>query len=121
VDSTSTKIVVDALTNLATKLGVTADHMYAVLVRQAAVEARLDVIQSVIGFALLTLGLGGLVAACVGFRKNHYGEWPIWAVVFGSILTVLGACVGIGFACEAYKIGANPEYWALSQVLRAVR
>ena len=69
------------LKQLADKLGTTAEHLWAVLVKQAGIEARMDA-----GFAgmFLLLLIGSLVFtgyAWVKKQEEQYSDWEIGLVV----------------------------------------
>ena len=106
------------LRQLADKLGTTAEHLWAVLVKQAGIEARMDA-----GFAamFLLLLVGSLVFtgyAWVKKQEEEYSDWEIGLVVAAvfSFLWLICFCV---FASSSFTEFYNPEYWALKQILSA--
>lgn len=111
----------ELIEKLAERLGTTAEHLWEVLVRQAPITATTDTI---------TLGLmlvAGLVAFWLAVRWAKHppyesGDANEFAIVVAGIAaTVLLLIVAISFVASASDIVsgfANPEYWALKQLLK---
>ncbi len=95
---------------LAAKLGVTVDHLWGVLIRQA----RIDGIEWVAWgcFWLILATATGAVAKSIYKGKNDDGDKFLLCCGFALILVVFGLC------CLSNTLGLflNPEYWALKQV-----
>ena len=105
---------------LAAKLGTTAEHLWGVLVRQAPISATVS--------ASLTLAWVIVLVCCWRFavrsmkRANEDSilhEDEVMAVVFialilMSIATAVVITIGSAGCVSAF---ANPEYWALKQVM----
>lgn len=108
------------LETLATKLGTTAEHLWGVLVRQAPISGMTNLVLCII----FALGLWKLIIF-VKHKTNHrnadwyYDRHPAW---FG--VSVVTAMISIGLLISIPTIVtafANPEYWALKQLLSMVR
>jgi hypothetical protein len=102
---------------LAAKLGVTAGHLWGVLVAQAKIEAIEDIIWAAL-WAALSLVLG-LVA-----RKLYESNDENDNAALGIVL--IGVAVGFLLISAAMISGTlgmllNPEYWALKKVLEAMK
>lgn len=102
------------LTQLAEKLGTTAEHLWGVLIVQARIEVFVD---------LFYVGLVG--AGIYVMLKLHRRYWSnaddsIPVFVFGwAILAIVSAIVLLEMA-EIPGLLLNPEYWALKQILASV-
>lgn len=119
---TQSQEVLSRLDALAAKLGVAASHLWAVLVRQAYVEAA--------GTALFVAMIVALTYVAV--RVFRYGRAKEWYSGFDNESACIGtavACLGLGvcwvialvqIVCSAQNI-LNPEYFALSKILEAVK
>lgn len=100
---------------LADKLGVTAEHLWASLLRQAEIH----------GYFLAGLCMASclvaLSAAVIHARIMYRGHKHS----LESSLWLGGVCVGFALIAVGTGHGSatallNPEYWALQEVLRAV-
>ncbi len=112
---------------LAAKLGTTAEHLWGVLVRQAPISGAVDLVLCVV-IAAVTVWWVALVkrkTTCPPETEtNRYpkAEWRdevaflAWlvTVIFGvlALISVIGSAQGIVAAF------ANPEYWALKQLVK---
>ena len=108
-----------ALTALANKLGITAEYLWGVLVRQAPITGTISLVV-----------MSGWVAGCVllvrfvqrttgGDRTECAGDtgraWA-WVGAIG-VCAVVVLIVGFEFSPAVSAI-VNPEYWALRQILK---
>lgn len=121
-----------ALTALANKLGTTAEQLWAVLLVQAPIDAAVSALQ-----ALVCIGVaaGWLFLVYrktrtheVTGRSGHYryvdaewvGEAAFFAWIAGFVLLTLSLAVA-SFAVRKVIVALlNPNYWALTQVLKAL-
>ncbi len=104
---------------LAEKLGVTAEYLFGVYVKQAYVE----VIQFVLFFSVWAIVF---TTTMLVFRKSMQSSWDnptfcnISVCIGGFISVVLGMAVLIEskgvFACYF-----NPEYFAFKEILRNIK
>jgi hypothetical protein len=114
------------INTLAQKLGTTAEHMFAVLVRQAPIDgvARLAVL---LGLTVFTVCLIRFVRAKTKVppvtETDRYprAEWSdAAAVLFAWLMAVFVAAIYVVvFVAQLPDIAAaffNPEYWALKQI-----
>lgn len=103
---------------LAEKLGTTAEHLWAVLVRQAPISSATDAIALSIAAAVMVWGYW-LVREKTkddGDWNDQCGSialpWIIWGV--GTLAILLLMCC----KCSGIVAGfLNPEYWALKEIL----
>lgn len=109
---------------LAAKLGTTSEYLWAVLVKQAPITGTIILVE----YALTIL----LVAAVWRFRKpigaflrehNNFDTEILY--VLGSVVVVLVSVVWL-LACvftfsSMLTAFLNPEYWALKEVLSAIK
>lgn len=97
---------------LAAKLGVTAQYLWGVMVREAKVEGSLD---------------GGLCVICaaVSFWCGRRAVAMINSEDDVAILPIIIAFVtgvfALGFAYSSISGFANPEYFALNGILKALK
>ena len=109
----------NALAALAEKLGTSVDHLWAVLVKQAGIEAWV----SICLYAVL------IVAASLFLRwfskteePKEYSGGEAYSVKvgigFGSLFVF--ALIFSMTASEVVSKLLNPEYWALKEILRSV-
>ena len=110
--------ILKRLDALADKLGTTAAYLWAVLIRQAKIEAITDIL-----WIVLVIGIVyGVVRWTINYYTRHdelmdgepkEGIPLVVAWIIGAI------CIGFGIAClfELPTLILNPEYWALQQIL----
>jgi len=109
---------------LAAKLGTTAEHLWGVLVRQAPISGAVDLVLCVV-IAAVTVWWVALVkrkTTCPPETKTNRAEWRdegaflawIVTVIFG-VLALISAIVSAQGIVAAF---ANPEYWALKQLVK---
>lgn len=106
------------LTDLAEKLGTTAEYLWAALLRQAPIS----------GLADLAL-MAGWISATVIWTKIVIRKAPTWekeyeedraifawiGVILLWISTAYSITAGLSLTISAFL---NPEYWALKQILK---
>lgn len=115
-------------TALAEKLGITAEYLWSVLLKQAPITGVID----------LALAIAWFVGAWLWFRfvqkkttvstiaKNSRHSEPEWNDDIGRILAWVSVLVMVVFAAIAISVNlsmivaalTNPEYWALKQILK---
>jgi hypothetical protein len=110
MDSNTEKLIRE----LADKLGITAGHLWAALVRQAPISGTVDLLMCVVVVALLVCSYRRLRRFDPGhdFRELFCGVWFLWGAAAFSTSMVIGSSLS--------KIAAaffNPEYWALRQLI----
>ena len=115
------------ITAIAEKLGTTTEHLWSVLIRQAAISAAVDI--TVISLWAIALILSAIYVqkktsrttdAATGERNyeewedvNGYFAWGIIAIFAFAFLLMVGS--------NANNIVAallNTEYWALKQIIK---
>ncbi len=103
------------ITELATKLGTTAEHLWGVLVKQAPIEAAVS-----LGIILAVWSLTALLSFFT-WKTYNKGDGDsdmfcpliIISVILGIIsLIVTGCTMGVVFSGFL-----NPEYWAIKQLI----
>lgn len=109
----------EALTIIAAKLGTTAEYLWAVLLKQAPLSG-----------ALTLLILSAWIAVCValvrfvhkkttGFEPKWRDEMAQFLAWFGAgLVCLITALIGSLAIVDAVIAIANPEYWALRQILK---
>lgn len=97
---------------LAEKLGTTAEHLWAVLVRQAPITAITNIAGIIIGVLLI------LVSALVvrKFTKDDDEAGLAW-IIWG-ICAVVGILIILDASNTVATCFSNPEYWALKQIIK---
>lgn len=115
------------LETLAAKLGTTAQYLWAVLIKQARVDATIDLLllllSGAVVFILLRLHLrfSKEIAGTHQYNENtlyqKHGEMLVGPMILGA------AIFSILFIAQLMCVGTivsgflNPEYWALNKVL----
>ncbi len=100
---------------LAARLGTPAAHLWAVLVRQAAIEFWTQAGLTLFAWALVLVGLR--------YTRSRWEDWddfqPIVLVIGGAAVaaTIIATIVTIQYV--GYLL--NPEYYALREVLGALK
>lgn len=105
-----------ALTELAQKLGTTAEYLWGVLIKQAPISGATDLICYVF-----------LICACwlwarYVYKKTNSSEWYsegafcAWFSVGAIVL--LSAFLILASLSTTVAAFVNPEYWALKQILK---
>ena len=101
---------------LADKLGTTAEHLWAVLVRQAPISACVTIV------VLLALAVAaGCLVRKLTKQKSETGDWsdtdPVLAFA-ACILVIMASCCAIN-EIEGIVAGfLNPEFWAFKQLVK---
>ena len=99
---------------LAAKLGTTADHVWGILIQQAMVSA---ITNSIFAAAALITS----IIIINRLNKLDYDKYDVLPDV-GKVLTYALSAVAIPILVYSAITGfANPEYWALSQILGLIR
>lgn len=107
------------LRELAEKLGTTTEYLWGVLVKQAPIQAMVEVI------IMVTLLVVCPIVTYVGNKKVNNSVTGSSEECGWVVLIVLGFCVTLGafvmLLCRLPGIISgfyNPEYWALQQILK---
>lgn len=96
---------------LAGKLGVTVEHLWGVLLRQARIEMWMDLAWASI-FAAATITAAFYVRR--RYREDDSVDVEaIWFIACGLIFMIA--------AQSAFKEWMSPEFWALKQIIGAAR
>jgi hypothetical protein len=104
---------------LAEKLGTTAEHLWVVLIKQAGIAWKIDLIEIVAMIAI----------ACWAYKfirkKAAKSEWEDEEIFWANILLVIFCVITLA----AVMIGGdsiitaifNPEFWALNKILITIK
>lgn len=98
---------------LSEKLGATAEHLWSVMIKQAAIDSSISIIQCILLIWLV-------IASFKYFKRKHSEDehelmgvvWCFWGLV--SMLIVMSILFGLDDILTGF---VNPEYWALKQLL----
>ncbi|MDE1437634.1 hypothetical protein P9C91_18085 [Bacillus licheniformis] len=108
---------------LAAKLGVAAEHVYGVLVKQAFASGVTD---SIIGFVFLMIAvIAGVIITRVTIKvygERHCNwdcEW-FFVVLAVGLLVILPGGISIYVITEGIKGLINPEYYAIKEILDTI-
>lgn len=106
---------------LAAKLGVAAEHVYGVLVKQAVANG-----VSKIGGGLMLIAVAVVVSVIISrtIKNSDLDYWDVeWAAVIGSIalLVVLPVVISYFLMASGIKATINPEYYAIKEILETVK
>lgn len=125
-DSTTVRTVTDAIDHTASNLRVPAAHVWAVLERQALVEAAQNAI-------LFIVALGVAVIPILMWRRianasadmNYWGAWDDESAIFGTMIVTVASIIFLVAALSGFIQGIgyaiNPEYYALKTVLGVLK
>ena len=108
---------------LAAKLGVAAEHVYGVLVKQAFANGVTD---AIIGAVFLMIAVvAGVIITRVTIKSydSDFGDWDIeWGllVIVVGLLVILPGVFGIYVITEGIKALINPEYYAIKEILDTI-
>lgn len=106
--------VINIINVLAEKLGTTAEYLWAVLTKQAIITAA-----TLSGQTLIMISVS-LIA--YKFGRKHSGNWDEILAVFYWVGYVVFAGITFAVAMNAINVVttalANPEYWALKQLIK---
>ena len=108
---------------LAAKLGTTGEHIWGVLIRQTQVEIVSSIILAIVlvAHAIVLFKLAvWLYGKAEGQSSYNYEGWYVLMALSGCVSVIL-ALVAIGTLAGLPTLVLNPEYWALQQVLGAVK
>lgn len=103
---------------LAAKLGTTADHLWGVLLRQAPIEAVVDLFY--VGFVVVLFFVARSFHRWACADERRYDDWVIGSSIAWGAWCIFALIVMIVIS-ELPTLFLNPEYWALKEVLHAVR
>src|SRR5690625_2832396 len=108
----SSEKIAEYIETLAAKLGVAAEHVYGVLVRQAFVDGVRGVI-----FAIVLAGVSYLMfritTRVIRSEDEAFAIFPIAAFVITLVMALVFMYNGIGQLI-------NPEYYAIREILDVV-
>jgi hypothetical protein len=104
---------------LAEKLGTTADHLWAVLVRQAPISCTIDLITTIASLIAAPLLAWLATRAMQKADDGEEAQVPI-AIAFGIVAVMAGLIAAVAVCSLGNTLSGffNPEYWALKQVLK---
>ncbi len=107
------------ISELADKLGTTAEHLWGVLVRQAPIDATASIVSSGV-FLLISL-----ITIIVGLQLQKktqedfaYGFSSFFCLAGGAIALAVTISVTVASLSDISAGFINPEYWALKQILK---
>jgi hypothetical protein len=103
---------------LAEKLGVTAQYLWMILVKQGRVEAYTDLLWAALwAFAFVVLGFL-LLRYEIPLAKKDDGNAPL--VLFGGVATLGCAVASITMVAESITGLVNPEYFAFHKLMELI-
>lgn len=113
------------LQKLAEKLGVASEHLWAVLVRQAPITAMAELCTLIVSLGFWIIAFRFVNRKTTPSGDRHISDWDnegkffAWGIIILSgIVTVILLLVALTETLTAF---VNPEYWALREILRAVK
>jgi uncharacterized BrkB/YihY/UPF0761 family membrane protein len=107
------------LIELAKKFGTTAEHLWAVMVKQAYISAASELLFFILFGGVLLFGAVKIWGAIQAYEEGYYKReakemfWIIGGFVGGGFLLVFYC-----FISSAIQRVANPEFWALQQIIK---
>ena len=104
-----------ALTLLATKLGTTSEYLWSALLRQAPISGIADIIFLALWGALLVrlvIWMNKKAKNIMDAEAAFLGWVGVWSMIF---LYVIIVSLNLNILIASF---ANPEYWALKQIIK---
>lgn len=114
-----------ALTALAEKLNTTAEYLWGVLVQQAYISFWTDIVQYLITVVVVYFAIRFCSFAWKTSEDNTYDVdkdfgFKALSIISGIIATILIIAFIFSIEGTITKI-ANPEYWALKQIVSTMK
>lgn len=116
--------VEDLISQLAQKLGVAAEHIWSVLVRQQIIEGTMDVIVGIILLCFAAVSIWGSRKTYLYMKKVEHDAYHSWDgslyIALISVIVVAGGVITlIGFInlITGTKELLNPEYYVLRELM----
>jgi hypothetical protein len=110
-----------ALDGLASKLGITTNHLYQIMVNQAPVNAIGQLILLVCSTiaVLVFLYIGTTTIWRAETQEGKATKKQVWLIVMSLIIALIATIVFLGTVWHVPDILTgfkNPEYWALKEL-----
>jgi len=114
------------LQELANALGVNIHHLWKTLLKQAQIQIILNSMYLVAFATLATLYISKfrfMINKIIEHKPEQYENFSGWIfpLVIGAITLVICFIISIDFIGEIITCLLNPDYWALQQILGAVK
>jgi small-conductance mechanosensitive channel len=108
---------------LAAKLGVAAEHVYGVLVRQQVAEGIVDIIVGALVLAVLIFALMVLIKKVELPRIVDEFDLLGYVFVAAILLLIIGlpGSYAVSEISDGIKHVINPEYYAIREILNAIK
>ncbi|MCU7556587.1 hypothetical protein [Macrococcus capreoli] len=108
---------------LAKSLNVASEHVYEALLKQAVVSGIMSIVCAIV-MLIVTIALVLVIRkAWIKAEYDPYfdsGDAAMCTFVVGIVLFIV-VCVGICAAENGVTALVNPEYWAIKEVLNAIK
>ena len=115
-----TEKATEYIESIAKSLGVAAEHVYGLLVRQQIAEAISTLVITVIAIIALVTALLLVIKAYREFTGyDPFGY--ILAIAILSIVTLMVSLVGLFEGAESVMKLINPEYYAIQEIFDLLR
>jgi len=118
------KETLDLLQQLAAKLGATAEHLWAALIRQAFISGCVDLVLYAFTGCLIWFTFKTIPKLAKALDDDDRTEAEavgaiaaIGALLVAVVVFGIGSAVSVSGTITAFS---NPEYWALQQILSAI-
>jgi small-conductance mechanosensitive channel len=108
---------------LAAKLGVAAEHVYGVLVRQQVAEGIVDIVVGTLVLAVLIFALMVLIKKVELPRIVDEFDLLGYVFVAAILLLIIGlpGSYAVSEISDGIKHVINPEYYAIREILNAIK
>jgi small-conductance mechanosensitive channel len=108
---------------LAAKLGVAAEHVYGVLVRQQVAEGIVDIVVGTLVLAVLIFALMVLIKKVELPRIVDEFDLLEYVFVAAILLLIIGlpGSYAVSEISDGIKHVINPEYYAIREILNAIK
>jgi hypothetical protein len=114
--------ILKRLDTLAARLGVTADNLWAVLVKQASVQMWSVLLEIVLTGTLLCVLIWLCYRfACKAQSVGYDGDGWVVAAMLTGVAAVVFAVILITDLTSLPTLLLNPRYWALKEILGVLK
>jgi len=117
------KLVIDAITVLANKLGTTGTHLWEVLVRQAPISSLIDLSTFLITCIFIFFTTKNSIRCFKKYEKDDVDVLlgvSVFLMLMSFVFTMI--CLAQLWDASNWLSGLyNPEYWALQNVMSSFK
>jgi|SRR5579885_465398 len=99
------------------KLGVPADQVWGTLIKQAAIEGRIDTVIAVVAGVIALASIFTIVAVLLSKKRAENGEFAF----LGFFVGLISVFIFFSYLTDAMTEIYNPQYFALHRITAMLR